>query len=57
MELYPTRKGLFVGRHGEGDPGAVDVVLPQHVVRDDAPSRMDDGDNAFEGEPFVTLHV
>ena len=48
---------LLVGGHGEGDPGAVDVVPPEQVVGDDRPRGVDDGDGALEREPFVALEV
>lgn len=48
---------FFVGGDGEGDPGAVNVVLPEQVVADDAPGGVDDGDDALQGEPFVALDV
>jgi hypothetical protein len=48
---------LFVSGDGEGNPGAVHIVAPQHVVRDDAAGRVDDGDDSAQREPFVSLPV
>ena len=48
---------FLVGRDRERYPGAVDVVLPQQVVGNDAPRGMDDRDDSLQGEPFVALDV
>ena len=48
---------LLVGGHGEGDPGAVNVVPPEQVITDDRACRVDDGNGALEREPFVPLQV
>ena len=39
---------LFVGRDGERNPRAMDVVLPEQVIGDDAARRMDDGDDSLQ---------
>ena len=48
---------LLVRRHGERDPRAMDVVLPEQVVTDDRPGWVDNRDGAHEWEPFVALDV
>jgi len=48
---------LLVRGHGEGDPRAMDVVLPEQVVTDDRPGWVDNRDGAHEREPFVALDV
>lgn len=48
---------LLVRGHGAGDPGTVDVVLPEQVVTDDRPGWVGNGDGAHEREPFVALDV
>jgi hypothetical protein len=35
----------------------VHVVMPEQVIGDDRPSRVNDGDRAVEREPFVALEV
>jgi len=48
---------LFVGWHGKGNPGSVDIVAPEQVVGNYQPRGMDDGDYAFKWEPLVALNV
>jgi hypothetical protein len=39
------------------DPGSVDVVVPEEMVGNDRPSRVEDRDCSVEREPFVALEV
>ena len=48
---------LLMSGKGERNPRAVDIILPEQVIRDDPPGRMKDSDDALQWEPFVALNV
>ena len=55
--IVPNPDDLLVGRDGERDPRAVDVVLPEEVIGDDPTHWMNDGDDPLKREPLVALDV
>ena len=48
---------LLVGRHGERNPRAMDIVSPQQMVRNETARGMNDSDCSAQGEPLVALEV
>src|SRR5689334_15855958 len=48
---------FLVRGDGEGDPGPIDVVAPEEVIRDNRSRRVNDGYYPLQWEPFVVLNV
>jgi hypothetical protein len=55
--VIPHPYDLLIGRHGERNPGAIDVVAPQQVVGDEGLVGVKNRDHAGQREPFIALEV